>query len=316
MTEPKVPIRVQVLIHRVSQISALGTAYLPGNTRANEQSIVQISRSFNLSTTRVLIPAMAAFSLLVLAFCSATVVSASPRNHIARGQGANDRPGGEWGPPGYSDGGSWGSKTDDWGSASQYGGSWGHSSTVDYPGSQYGGGGGGWGYGTTCAVSTVTEVSTSQVAGPTVYISGSGYTKTLSASTVYISGSDHTSYVPASTVTIEGPVQTSISTSFGTVTQPAAPTTIYITQKGPGWNRTVTHEETDIVTTTTTQREISTFYNEETTTTTSILTLPGKLPRWTFPWIPLTVLPFRYYCYLVRDFYSRYHSDFRIYGTW
>lgn len=148
----------------------------------------------------------------------------------------NASPGGESGPPGYSDGGSWNSKTNDWGSASQYGGSWGHSSTVDYPGSQYGGGGGGgWGHGTSCAVSTVTEVSTSQVAGPTVYISGSGYTTTLSAETVYISGPDHTSYVPASTVTIEGPLQTSISTSFGTVTQPAAPTTIYITQNGPGW---------------------------------------------------------------------------------
>lgn len=222
---------------------------------------------------------MAAFSLLVLAFCSATVVSASPRNHIARGQGGNASPGGESGPPGYSDGGSWDSKTDDWGSASQYGGSWGHSSTVDYPGSQYGGGGGGgWGHGTTCAVSTVTEVSTSQVAGPTVYVSGSGYTTTLSAETVYISGSDHTSYLPASTVTIEGPVQTSISTSFGAVTQPAAPTTIYITQNGPGWNRTITHEETE----TTTQREISTIYNEETATITSVVTLPGKLSRRTF----------------------------------
>ncbi|GAB7327628.1 hypothetical protein MBLNU13_g11472t2 [Cladosporium sp. NU13] len=217
---------------------------------------------------------MAALSLLVLAFCSATVVSASPRNHIARGQGGNASPGGKSGPPGYSDGGSWDSKTDDWGGPSQYGGSWGHSSTVDYPGSQYGGGGGGgWGHGTTCAVSTVTEVSTSQVAGPTIYISGSGYTTTLSASTIHISGSDHTSYIPASTVTIQGPVQTSISTSFGTVTQPAAPTTVYITQNGPGWNRTVTHEETEILTTT--QREISTIYNEETTTATSLVTLPG-----------------------------------------
>ena len=222
---------------------------------------------------------MAAFSLLVLAFGFSAVVSASPRNHIARGQGGNASPDGELGLAGYPDRGSWDSKTDDWGSASQYGGSRGHSSTVDYPGSQYGsGGGGGWGYGTTCAVSTVTEVSTSQVAGPTVYISGSGYTTTLSAETVYISGSNHTSYDPASAVTIEGPVQTSISTSFGTVTQPAAPTTIYITQNGPGWNRTITHEETE----TTTQREISTIYNEETATITSLVTLPGKLSRRTF----------------------------------
>lgn len=116
------------------------------------------------------------------------------------------------------------------------------------------------------------------MAGPAVYISGSGYTTTLSAETVYISGSDHTSYDPASAVTIEGPVQTSISTSFGTVTQPEAPTTIYITQNGPGWNRTVTHEETE----TTTQREISTVYNEETATITSLVTLPGNLPMRTF----------------------------------
>jgi len=216
---------------------------------------------------------MATFSLLVLAFGSFTGVSASPRNLIARGKERDASPGGNNGPPGYSDGGSWGPQSSDWGSSSQYDGSWDHSSTVDYPGSQYGGGGG-WGHGTTCAALTVTEISTTEVAGPTVYISGSGYTTTLSASTVYISGSDHTPYAPASTVTIGGPVQTSISTSFGTVTQPAALVTIYITQNGPGWNRTVTHEETDVVTTT--QRETSTVYNEETTTATSVVTLPGK----------------------------------------
>jgi hypothetical protein len=219
---------------------------------------------------------MATFSLLVLAFGSFASVSASPRNLIARGKERDASPGEGNGPPGYSDGGSWAPQSSDWGSASQYDGSWDHSSTVDHPGSQYGGGGG-WGHGTTCAASTVTEISTTEVAGPTVYISGSGCTTTLSASTVYISGSDHTSYVPASTVTIAGPVQTSISTSFGTVTQPAAPTTIYITQNGPGWNRTITHEETDIVTTT--QHEISTSYNEETTTATSVVTLPGT-NRW------------------------------------
>lgn len=215
---------------------------------------------------------MAALSLLVLAFCSVTSVSASPRNLVARGKERDANPGSGDGPPSYSPGGSWGPQSSDWGSTSQYDGSWDHSSTTNHPGSQYGGGGG-WGHGTTCAALTVTEISTSQVAGPTVYISGSGYTKTLSASTVYISGSDRTSYVPASTVTVAGPVQTSISTSFGTVTQPAAPTTIYITQNGPGWNRTITHEQTDTLTTT--QLEISTIYDEETTTATSVVTLPG-----------------------------------------
>ena len=96
------------------------------------------SRSFNLPFIRVLTRAMAAFSLLVLAFGFSAVVSASPRNHIARGQGGNASPDGELGLAGYPDRGSWDSKTDDWGSASQYGGSRGHSSTVDYPGSQYG----------------------------------------------------------------------------------------------------------------------------------------------------------------------------------
>lgn len=219
---------------------------------------------------------MATFSLLVLALSSITSVSASPRNLIARGKERDASSGGDYGPPGYSQGGSWGPQSSDWESASQYDGSWDHSSTTDGPGSQYGGGGGGggWGHGTTCAALTVTEISTSQVAGPTVYISGSGYTTTLDASTVYTSGSDYTSYVPASTVTIAGPVQTSISTSFGTVTQPAAPTTIHITQNRPGWNQTITHEQTDVVTTT--QREIPTVYNDETTTATSVVILPGR----------------------------------------
>lgn len=216
---------------------------------------------------------MAPSSLLVLAFCSVASVSASPRNLLARGKERDASPAGDHGPPGYLNGGSWDAQSSDWEGASQYGGSWDHSSTVGYPGSQYGGGGG-WEHGTTCAALTVTEISTSEVAGPTIYISGSGYTKTLAVSTVYISRSDHTSYVPASTVTIGGPVQTSISTSFGTVTQPEAPVTIYITQNGPGWNRTVTQQETDIITTT--QRESSTIHNEETTTATSVVTLPGK----------------------------------------
>jgi hypothetical protein len=210
--------------------------------------------------------------MLVLAFCYATIVSASPRNLIARGKERDVSLGKDDGPPGKYDG-SWGPSSSDWESASQYDGSWDHSSTVDYPSSQYGGGGG-WGHCTTCTALTVTEISTSQVAGPTIYISGSGYTTTLSASTVYISGSEHTSYIPASTVTIAGPVQTSISTYYGTITQPAAPTTIYITKNGPGWNRTITHEETEILTTT--QSQISTIYNEETTTEISIVALPGK----------------------------------------
>ena len=241
----------------------------------------RIPRLLILSTVRMFSRAMATLSLLVLAFCSVTSVSASPRN-LARGKERDASPGGDDGPPDYSYGGSWGPESSEWGSASQYDGSWDHSSTVPLPGSQYGGGGGGggWGHSTSCAASTVTEVSTSQVAGPTIYVSGSGYTTTLSASTVYISGSEHTSFVPASTVTIVGPVQTSISTPFGTLTQQAAPTTIYVTHNGPGWNKTITHEETDIVTTT--QREVSTIYNEETTTATSVVTLPGKHLRRTF----------------------------------
>jgi hypothetical protein len=45
-------------------------------------------------------------------------------------------------------------------------------------------------------------------------------------------------------------------------------------QNGPGWNRTITHEETDILTTT--EREISTIFDEETTTATSVMTLLGE----------------------------------------
>jgi hypothetical protein len=216
---------------------------------------------------------MASFSLLILAFCSAITVSASPRNLIARGKDRDANPDGDGFPPGYSNGGFWGPASSDWESTSQYDDSWDHSSTVDHSGSQFGGGGR-KGHGTTCAALTVTEISTSQVAGPTIYIPGSGYTTTLSASTVYISGSEHTSYIPASTVTVAGPVQTSISTYYGTITQPAAPTTIYITRNGPGWNRTITDEETEIVTMT--QSEVSTIYNEETATEISIVVLPGK----------------------------------------
>lgn len=214
---------------------------------------------------------MAVFSLVLLAFNAASV-QASPRNLIARGQGHDSGPGTDSVPTDYSHDGSWGSGNDDWGS-SEYGGSWGHSTTSNSPGSQYSPGG--WGHSSTCTASTVVEYSTLTVAGPesTVYISGSGTTETLEASTVYISGSDHTSYLPA-TLTIAGPAETFVSTVHDTITRPAAPTTIFVTQNGQGWNRTVTYEETEVVTTT--QHEISTIYNEETTTLTSAVTLPGE----------------------------------------
>jgi hypothetical protein len=229
--------------------------------------------------------------LPVLVASWAAAVSASPRNIVARGQGQNDSPGG---PPGYSHDDSWGSKSAGWGDSSQHDGSWDHSSTAGHPSSQYGGtDGGGWGYSSTCEASTIVETSTVAGSASTVYISGSGYTETLSASTVYISGSgytttlpastvyisgsDHTSYAPASTVTLAGPAVTSVLTISGTITQPASPTTIFITRTGLGWNQTLTCEETDFVTTT--QRETSTIYNEEITTATSIVTLPDKNSR-------------------------------------
>lgn len=216
-------VKYKYSIHRGIRTVLLEITYSPGSNRAAGISVIANPRSFVLSAIRVLARAMASFSLLVLAFCSATIVSASPRNLIARGKERDVSLGEDDGPPGYSNGGFWGPASSGWESAGQHDGSWDHSSTADHPGSQYGGGVG-WGYGTKCAALTVTEISTSQVAGPTVYISGSGYTATLSASTVYVSGSEHTSYIPASTITIAGPVQTSISTFYGTVTQPAAPT--------------------------------------------------------------------------------------------
>lgn len=229
---------------------------------------------------------MAAFSFILLAI-NAAVAHCSPRNLIARGQGHNSSPGTDSTPQDYSHGGSWGSGNDGWDS-SEYGGSWGHSTTSNGPGSQYGPGG--WGHSSTCAVSTIVEYSTLTVSGSgsTVYISGSGFTETLGASTVYISGSDytsylpastvyisgsdHTSYLPASTLTIAGPAETYVSTAHDTTTRPAVPTTIFVTQNGQGWNRTVTYEEV----VTTTQHEVSTIYNEETTTATSAVTLPGE----------------------------------------
>lgn len=231
---------------------------------------------------------MAILSLLMLALRAASV-EASPRKVQARGREGNPGSGTDSGPSEYSQGGTWGSRDNGWDS-SEYGGSWGHSMTSVGPASQYSGGE--WGHGSTCVGSTVVDYSTLTVdkPGPTVYISGSGTTKTLEASTVYISGSDHTSYLPASTVyltgadrtsylpastvTVAGPANISLSTIFNTITRSAAPTTVFVTQNGPGWNRTVTYEETDFVTKT--QHEVSTVYNEETTIVTSAVTLPGE----------------------------------------
>jgi hypothetical protein len=210
---------------------------------------------------------MAALPLFVLAFCSAASVLASPRNLNARSQGRDAIPGGDLGHADYSHDESWGSKTNGWGSSSPYDGSWDHSSSAGLPGSQYGGGGGGWSHTSTCAASTIVETSTST---STVYVSGSDYTSYFPASTVYITGPEHTSFIPASTVTVAGPAETSVSTT----TQPAVSTTIFVTQIGLGWNRTITQDETSV--TTTTQRDTSTIYNEETTTATSVVTLPGR----------------------------------------
>ena len=218
---------------------------------------------------------MATLSLFVLVFYFAISVLASPRNQIARSHERDAIPGEDTGPPGDYHDGYWESKTGDWGSSSQYDVTWDHSSTLSNPGSQYGGGGGGggdWGHTSTCAVFTIIETSTST---STVYVSGPDHTAYYPASTVYITGSEYTSFVPASTVTIAAPAETSVSI----ITQPAAPTTVFITHNGPGWNRTVTHQETSVATTT--QREVSTIYNEETTTATSVVTLPGRLLKCT-----------------------------------
>lgn len=206
----------------------------------------------------------------------ATGVFASPRN-LKRNAGS----GGGQGPPGYGDG-SWGSKSDGWDGPSGYGdGSWGHSTAPRAPSSYGGGGGGGgggdgWGHSATCEASTVFKTSISTVLEPasTVYISGSDYTSIVPASTVYISGSGYTSIVPASTVTIGGEDHTSVTTAYETVTQPAASITVYLTRQGPGWNHTITREETDLLTTT--EREYSTIVDEETVVVTSPVTLPGR----------------------------------------
>lgn len=235
---------------------------------------------------------MAMLKALVLGLCASGAI-ASPRNLLPPNQkrGSSGGGTGSGGPPEYPHDGSWGPQSDDWSDDS-----WGHTSTSDHPGTPGGyGGGGGWGHSSTCDASTIVETSTTTLIGSasTVYISGSGYTTTLAASTVYISGSDHTSFLPASTVTVRGgPDSTSVSTAY--ITRPAVPTTVYLTRTGPGWNHTVTHEETDVVTTTqreystiydeetitTTLREYSTIYDEETTTLTSLVTLPGIHSIW------------------------------------
>jgi hypothetical protein len=242
---------------------------------ANKGVSTRDFHSFITLALLITVSPMARLSLFVLFLCAASV-SASPRNLVSRNQERYASLGEGSGPPEYSHGDSWESKTDGWGAPSQYGGSWGHSSTADHQGSHYGGtSGDGWGHSSTCSVSTVVETSTVLGAASTVYISGSGETETLPASTIYISGSDHTSYLPGSTLTVEGPVETSISTVFGPTLKPAAPTTVFITRNGPGWNRTITQEVIDV--TTTTQREVSTIYNEETATVTSFVTRPGKI---------------------------------------
>jgi hypothetical protein len=213
---------------------------------------------------------MATLSLLVLDLCFPSMALPSPRNLNARNQERDASPGGDTGPPAYSHDGSWRFKTSGWGSSSApYAGSWDHSSTVEYSASQQGGGDGGrnWGHTSTCAASIIIEISTSI---STVYVPAPDNSAYHPAPTVYVTGPEHASCVPASTVTLAGPAGTSVLT----ITQPAVPTTVSITQNGLGWNRTITHEETFVATTT--QRETSTTYNEETTTATSVVTLPGR----------------------------------------
>jgi len=199
---------------------------------------------------------------------------ASPRNLLPHMQKREPGSGGSSASPDYTHDDSWVPKPGD--SPSQYGGNWGHGSSSESTKSHHGDGGDDWGHSSTCAAFTITETSVSMLAGPTstVYVSESGYTSVLPASTVYISGSGYTSFLPASTVTVAGSAQTTVSTVYDTLTRPAAPTTVYITQFRSGWNHTITREEIDVVTTT--QHEYSTIYNEETTTFTSVVTLPGE----------------------------------------
>lgn len=191
---------------------------------------------------------------------NAASVLASPRNLFGSNQKRNAGSGAGQGPPNYDDG-SWGPKSEGGQGPSGYGdGSWGHSTKPQAP-TSYGGGSDGWGH-STCEASTVYETSIS-----TVY---------ESASTVYVSGSGFASYLPASTITVAGQGHTSVETAYETVTQPAAPTTIYLTRQGPGWNHTITREETDVHTTT--EHDYSTIVDEETVFITSQVTLPGNYP--------------------------------------
>lgn len=204
-------------------------------------------------------------------------VFASPRNLLPQIQKREAGSGGSSDSTDHSHDDSWVPSSGN--GPSQYGGSWDHGLSSESAKSHHGGGGDDWGQSSTCAAFTVTETLVSTQAGPTstVYVSKSGYTSVLPASTVYISGSGYTSFLPASTITLAGSAHTKVATVYDTLTQPAAPTTVYITQYRSGWNHTVTREETGVVTTT--QREYSTIYNEETTTLTSVVTLPGK-PYW------------------------------------
>lgn len=250
---------------------------------------------------------MTAPRLLVLGLFAGRAL-ASPRNLFARGQE------GSFGPPEHSDDGSWGQNSDFGAKPSEYGSSWDNALTSATPQAYASEVHGGGDASATCAPLTIyhTSVSTAAGSAATVYLSGPVETSFLpastvtlggSASTVYLSGKDHTSYLPASTVTLEpstvylsgkdqtsflpgstvtaaGPAHTSVVTAYETLKEPAAPTTIYITRQGLGYNHTITREETELITTT--QYEYSTRFNEETTTMTSVLTLPGKPSRSSF----------------------------------
>lgn len=220
---------------------------------------------------------------------------ASPRNLFARGQL------GPSGSPGGSNDGAWRQNADSGSKSSDHGSPWDNILTSATPQAYTSEVNSGWEASATCAPLTIYQTSVSTVVGSaatvylsapvetsflpastvtigasasTVYLSGEEQTSILPASTVYLSGKDHTSFLPGSTVTAAGPAHTSVITAYETLREPAAPTTIYITQQGLGYNHTITREETELITTT--RYEYSTRFNEETTTLTSVLTLPGK----------------------------------------
>lgn len=263
-------------------------------------------RHHSLPSLIVFDRAMTAPQLFVLGLFAGKAL-ASPRNLFARGQE------GSFGSPGHSNDGSWGQNSDSGAQPSDYGSSWDNAMTSTTPHAYTSEDHSGWEASATCSPLTIYQTSVSTVPGSTstvylsgsvetsflpastltvggsastVYLSGKDHTSFLpastvtldgSASTVYISGKDHTSFLPGSTITAAGPAHTSVITAYETVKEPAAPTTIYITQQGLGYNHTITREETELITTT--QYEYSTRFNDETTTMTSVLTLPGRTSR-------------------------------------